>query len=376
VNVRILLVVQEVCVKRKEEISQEVDLMYDQLKGIMPGLCRMAVALYEKESDVLHAFLRSPPTSTALTHYSELLSNVPSLLEIAQSEQPRVVHQRSKSASQSFHQQALTAEGIQSSYTVPLYLGDELLGFVFFDADREFFFTDEIIAQLTIYTRLIEALVVMDVLPVRTLMGMVSTAQRLTGFKDEETGKHIGRVAAYVELIATGLADEHALSDEYIEYLWLYAPLHDIGKISVADEILLKAGTLNEKEFNDMKLHVVHGVAMIEQIIEDFNFGALHHIDILKNMIAYHHERWDGKGYPNGVKGKDIPLEGRIMAIADVFDALCSKRVYRDAFEIEKTFQYIVDRSGSCFDPVCVEALVKQKDKAIAIHKQFKERGL
>ena len=362
--------------KRKEQISQEVDLMYGQLKEAMPGLCRMAVALYEKESDVLHAFLRSPPSSTILTHYSELLSNVPSLLALAESSEPRIIDKTAASNSDTFHSQMLITAGVKSSFTVPLYLGDDLLGFVFFDASEEGYFSEKIIGQLSIYTRLIEALLVMDILPVKTLMGMVCTAQRLTAHKDPETGKHIGRVSAYVELIATELSSELDLSDEYVEYLWLYAPLHDIGKIAISDNVLLKSGALNKDEFTEMKRHVTQGIVMIEQIVGDFGFGSLHHIKLLKNMIAYHHERWDGKGYPKGVKGEDIPLEGRIMAVADVFDALSSSRVYREAFTMENTFEYITAHSGKRFDPKCVAAFLRKKDKVMEIYSQFKERGL
>jgi len=363
-------------VKRKEQISQEVDLMYQQLQRQLPGLCRIAVALYEEDSDILHSFLKSPAQSHVFTHYSEFLSKVPSLKALADQGKPRIIHELVNAESHSFHRQELTSVGIKASYTVPLYLGESFLGFVFFDADQACYFSEETVAQLAIYTRLLEALLVMDILPVKTLMGMVSSTKRLTGFKDGETGKHIGRVSAYVELIATELSDELNLSDEFIEYLWLYAPLHDIGKIAVADEILLKPEPLNSEEFEQMKRHVDSGTEMIEQIIDDFDFGSLHHIEILKNVIAYHHERWDGEGYPKGIKGEAIPIEGRIMAVADVFDALSSSRVYRNAFTIEETFEYIVTHRGRNFDPRCVDAFMRQKERVIAIHQKFKERGL
>jgi len=363
-------------VKRNEQISEELQLMYAQLKVVWPALSRMAIALYEKESDVLHAFLKSPVDSTILNHYSEFLANVPSLSTIAESGTPRVIDSYSEQASQSKHTLELVEAGVKSSYTVPLYLGDDLLGFVFFDAVEEKYFSSNVVDNLAIYTRLIEALLVMEVLPVKTLIGMVTATKRITGFKDEETGRHIGRVAAYVELIATGLADELDLTDEYIEYLWLYAPLHDIGKIAVADKILLKPSKFNAEEYEEMKLHVTHGLTMIEQIINDFDFGHLHHMDYLKNMIGAHHERWDGKGYPYGLQGEEIPLEGRIMAVADVFDSLSSTRVYRKAFDLDYTFEHLEKGKGTHFDPRIVDVFVNQKDKVLAIYKRHKEMGL
>lgn len=366
-------------VKRKEQIREEVDLMFEQLRHQLPGLCRIAVALYEEDSDILHSFLKSPAQSNVFVHYSEFLENVPSLKALADNGEPRIIQNlvgESNAESHSYHRQELTSVGIKSSYTVSMYLGEDFLGFVFFDADQVGYFTEEIIAQLSIYTRLVEALLVMDILPVKTLMGMVSSAQRLTGFKDADTGRHITRVAAYVELIATELSEALNLSDEFIEYIWLYAPLHDIGKIAIADEVLLKPESLSSEEFERMKEHVSFGVEMIEQIIDDFDFGNLHHISILKNIIGFHHERWDGEGYPKGISGEVIPLEGRIMAVADVFDALSSCRVYRNAFTLEETFEYIVEQRGRKFDPQCVDAFMRQKERATSIYQKFKERGL
>ncbi|WP_158660954.1 HD-GYP domain-containing protein [Thiomicrorhabdus sp. Milos-T2] len=365
--------------KRKEQIREEVDLMFEQLRRQLPGLCRIAVALYEEDSDILHSFLKSPAQSKVFTHYSEFLSKVPSLKALADDGEPRIISELVEpdcAESHSYHRQELSSVGIKSSYTVPMYLGESFLGFVFFDADQTDYFSEDVIAQLSIYTRLIEALLVMDILPVKTLMGMVSSTKRITGFKDDETGKHIGRVSSYVELIATELSKVLNLSDEFIEYVWLYAPLHDIGKIGVADAVLLKPESLNPEEYEQMKLHVNLGFEMIEQIIEDFDFGSLHHISILRNVIACHHERWDGKGYPKGLKGEEIPLEGRIMAVGDVFDALSSSRVYRNAFTLEDTFEYIVAQRGRKFDPQCVDAFINQKERVIAIYKKFKERGL
>ena len=124
-----------------------------------------------------------------------------------------------------------------------------------------------------------------------------------------------------------------------------------------------------------MKEHVLKGVELIDQILSDFSFEAMHHTKILKNLIATHHERWDGLGYPKGLKGEKIPLEGRIMAVADVFDAMSSSRVYRDAYALEETFDYIASHSGKRFDPRCVEAFLSNKGKIIDVFKSFNARG-
>ncbi len=359
--------------KRDLQISEELELMFAKMSRVWPNLVRLAVALYDKDTDLLHTFIKAPADSSLMNHFREKLSDIPTLKKLADERHDRVVPHLMQQAGWSPRSDALLEAGFKSSFTVPLYWGDELLGFVFFDADKDEFFDDEVLTHLTTYVHLIEALLVMDILPVKTLTGMVNATKHLTGFKDAETGRHIQRVSAYVELIARELAPSMGLSDEYINYLWLYAPLHDIGKVGVSDKVLLKPTALTSDELKEMRNHVPAGLAIIEQIVADFDFEHFHHLDYLRNIIGCHHEWWDGSGYPNGLKGEEIPLEGRIMALADVFDALSSRRVYRHGYNLEDTFNYIENNSGIHFDPLCVEALLKNKDKALKIYEGFKE---
>jgi len=362
--------------RRKEFINDEVDLLYHKLLAFMPGLCRMAVALYESESGVLHTFLKSPPDSQLLNHYTIPLEQVPSLLALAESSQVRVIDNMELSRSDSFHSLEVLEYGVKSSYTVPMYLGTDLLGFVFFDSKQAGYFDEHVTDILDVYSKLVEAMLAMDILPVRALMGMITSSCRFTQLKDQETGEHITRVSSYVEIIASEMAQDRSIIDETIEYMWLYAPLHDIGKIGVPDHILLKQGQLSDEEMVIMRLHVTKGIKIIEQMIKDFNFEHMHHTDILLNMVATHHERWDGLGYPKRLKGEAIPLEGRIMAVADVFDAMSSTRIYRESYSLSETFSYIKAHRGKRFDPRCVDALLSQEDKIRKVYESFKERGL
>ena len=356
-------------------VGEEIDLLYQQLVEVMPELSRIAVALHEPENGTMHAFLKTSTSTDLLNHYSFPLADSPSLLALAQSGQSRIVDDLSLLPNQSFHTKMILEAGYQSSFTQPIYLGDELLGFVFFDSNKKYFFTEKIINQLTIYVRLIEAILVMDILPVRTLMGMINSARHVTALKDEETGKHITRVASYVEIIASELSKTRAISDEEIEYMWLYAPLHDIGKMAVPDEVLLKTESFNPDDYAAIQLHVTQGVKIIQEMLQDFGFSNLHHTDILLDIINYHHERWDGSGYPHKLKGDKIPLAGRIMAVADVLDALSSKRIYRDAFGLDYSLQYIAKERGQHFDPDCVDALFAAEDKIRQAFSDFKEHG-
>lgn len=179
--------------------------------------------------------------------------------------------------------------------------------------------------------------------------------------RDGTTGGHIKRTRSFVKLICEELLREgkfaDILNEQYMETLCEAAPMHDIGKIAVSDYILKGTTKLTDEEFEEMKNHAPAG----GRIIRD-TMGKLEnpeYLEIACDVATYHHERWDGTGYPEGRKGAEIPLGARIMAVADVFDALAFRRSYKDAMSIDKTFQIIEESSGSHFDPQIVEAFLK-----------------
>lgn len=179
--------------------------------------------------------------------------------------------------------------------------------------------------------------------------------------RDKSTGDHIKKTAEYVEAIAKELQAEGkfkgVLSDSYVHKLKQAAPLHDIGKIAVSDLILNKNGKLTDEEFAIMKSHTTEGGKILKKIVEDAGdtFDA-NYLNESIEMASFHHEKWDGSGYPNHLKGEEIPLSARIMAVADVFDALIAERVYKKGFSYEKAMDIITGGAGTHFDPVVVEA--------------------
>lgn len=179
--------------------------------------------------------------------------------------------------------------------------------------------------------------------------------------RDGSTGGHIKRSAIFVNLIAKQLRRDGKfpgeLTSEYYHHLCKAAPMHDIGKIIVPDYVLKNAGNLNPEEFELMKSHAVAGGKIIRE-----NLGKIEdpvYIDIAADVATYHHEKWDGSGYPEGRKGTEIPLCARIMAVADVFDALAFSRYYKDALGVAESYRMIEKSSGTHFDPVVVEAFIK-----------------
>lgn len=179
--------------------------------------------------------------------------------------------------------------------------------------------------------------------------------------RDTDTGEHTRRTAEYVKIIAEGLQRKGYYADQidsqYISNLIRSAPLHDVGKITIPDRVLNKAGKLTDEEFEVMKNHTTSGRMIMEKAIKEMEGGS--YLAEARNMTAYHHERWDGKGYPEGLKGEEIPLSARIMALADVFDALTAPRVYKPGFPMEKALSIIEDCNGTQFDPKCVEVFME-----------------
>lgn len=198
---------------------------------------------------------------------------------------------------------------------------------------------------------------------------LINTVAELIENRDENTGGHIQRTSQYVEIIARKLQQEgkysDILTDKYIEQMVIAAPLHDVGKIHIPDAILNKPGKLDAEEFATMKTHSAAGGAIIAHIEE--NAGEMEYLKIAKEMAEYHHERMDGKGYPHGLSGDDIPLCARILAVADVFDAVSSKRCYKEAFSLDKSFAIIEEEAGSHFDMEVAQAFLSCRGEVEAM---------
>ena len=180
-------------------------------------------------------------------------------------------------------------------------------------------------------------------------------------YRDIETANHITRMANYSRLIAKHL---FPVDSPMASLIFLAAALHDIGKIGISDKILSKPEKLSEEEFNQMKRHTLIGYDILKDSSSDV-------IQLAAVIALTHHERYDGSGYPRGLKGDEIPIAGRIVAVADYFDALMSKRVYKDAWSIEKVLEALKDRSGKIFDPVCLQAFFKNLDEILKIKDKY-----
>ena len=192
--------------------------------------------------------------------------------------------------------------------------------------------------------------------------------------RDAGTGEHIIRTKQYVSMIAREMKKypkyKDILTDEYINQIENSSPLHDVGKIAIRDAILLKPGKLTTEEFEEMKKHSEKGGEMIDNIFS--NLDDEEFFRTAYDIAIAHHEKWDGTGYPKGLKGEEIPLSARIMAIADVFDALTSERCYKEAIPAEDAFNIIIDGRGTHFDPDIIDIIISIKDEFISYVNEFK----
>lgn len=188
---------------------------------------------------------------------------------------------------------------------------------------------------------------------------------KLSESRDDDTGAHIERTSKLCRLLAQYLnilpKYKETINDDYIENIYKASPLHDIGKVGIPDNILLKPGKLTSEEFEIMKTHTTIGYKTLSEVQRKYKNNGF--IKMGMEIAKYHHEKWDGTGYPIGLSGNEIPISARIMALVDVYDALRSKRVYKEAFTHEKACGIIKEGRGKHFDPLIVDVFLKNHEK-------------
>lgn len=196
-------------------------------------------------------------------------------------------------------------------------------------------------------------------------LATIFALSKLAESRDTDTGKHLERVREYSRVLATQLRHKHefaeAVNDEFVEHVYRASPLHDIGKVAIPDNILRKPGKLTPDEFRVMQTHAELGARTLREVVAQYPGNQLVSIGI--EIAQSHHEKWDGSGYPQGLSGIGIPLPARIVAVADVYDALTSRRPYKEPFTVERARDLIVEGRGQHFDPAMVDAFLSVEDE-------------
>ncbi len=355
-------------------LKEKIISAHEVVKDKFPFVARVAITLYDPETRVLKTYMHSSGDDNPLQHYHALLDEAPSLREILNKGRPRVVNKLvTFNDSDHEHAKRIGRQGYAASYTMPMYHSGEFIGFLFFNSYESEVFTEKVLSDLDVYGHLISLMIVNELATLKVMSAAIKTTSHITHERDPETGSHLDRMSRYSRIIATTLADKYDLDDEYIEHIFMFAPLHDIGKIAIPDSILLKPAGLDEDERKIMNTHARKGREMIDDIIKNFGLDEISDIDVLRNISEFHHEAVNGTGYPEGKSYDEIPLEARIVAVADVFDALTTSRPYKQAWENDKAFEMLKKLAGEKLDKDCVEALFSNRKEVEEVQRLFKE---
>lgn len=347
--------------------------LYRVLRENFEGIQRFALALYDSDSDLLSTFIYEGDQGSPLLGYEVHLREVPSLAALARTGSVRIVDDMRvfRRETPSLHTQALLAQGYRSSLTMPLFNDGKLRAFLFLNASSMNYFDAAKSTYCNLWGHLVAQVMVRERDAVKRMQALVHFATDVSGRRSVETDSHVRRMAAYARIIGRELQKDLQLEDSFIEYLTLFAPLHDIGKVAISDQILHKPGPLTADEFQTMKKHVSVGRDIVDQAIRHFSLGDMEYSDMLRNIVEFHHEKMNGSGYL-GCTAEDIPLEARIIAVADILDALLNHRSYKQAWSLEETLdamQAMVDAEE--IDKACFAAVKRSQAQILDIQQRY-----
>lgn len=358
-------------------ISEILKNLASALDGLIP-IDRIAIAFYDSDGRVTAESAYTKYNKIWLEPgYSELLSST-SLNAVIATNKGKIINDLPEYVSinqVSESTKLIIEEGIRSNMTIPLQSNQRCVGF-FFIASLEYNTYNQY--HLKVAHRVAKRLkhrFVHEFLSQELIADTANSFVSLMNEKDNETAGHISRMALYSFTIAKNLSKkDFSISPGFPREILWFAPLHDIGKISIPDNILMKKGSLTTAESEIMKQHVNSGLKIIKGMNQ--RIGSILNQSVLKtaeDIISGHHEKYDGSGYPEGLKGREIPLAGRIAAIADVFDALTSRRSYKEAVPIEKALFIMEEEMKGFFDPYLYECFQDSVDEIFAIFKTHQE---
>lgn len=362
---------------KSKTLQERLSNIHDRILETVPDIDRIACVLYEASTDTLKTFINSTRKGNPITGYECKLSSSKSLSALAKSGEYRVlvdIHDKLECEPDNQHIAWLLEQGYQSSFTVPIIDNELIVGFLFYDSTNNDAFNSSVQRDLLLYSNLINMTLTTELTKVKSITASALLAKDFANLRDFETGAHIERVARISRIIAKSVRDKYGITDETIEYIYMFAPLHDIGKIGIPDEILLKEGRLDSDELKIMQSHVLKGVEIIEKIIHAYQFTHIADSAVLLNIVACHHEFMDGTGYPRGLKGKEIPVEARIVTVADILDALVSHRPYKSNWSIEKCMLELRSMANlGKLDIACVNAIEENYDAILNILEVYQD---
>ncbi len=302
-----------------------------------------------------------------------------SLKAILDSNQPRIINDLEAYAAAHTvkdYTRIILEEGVRSSITLPLVVNGKPLGFLFFSSREKNAYTEMHVDFLRNIRNAIALSFEKDIFVDDLVYSSTLALAKMAEARDEDTADHLDRMRRYTMLLAKCMREDGVYADlltpEFLHSLERFSPMHDIGKVGIRDNVLLKPGRLDADEMTHMRTHTVYGANVLREAEQNIARSGRTLFKAGISIAAYHHERWDGAGYPRGLAGTKIPLEARIVAVADVLDALTTRRPYKEPFELERSFSMILEEAGKHFDPAVIGVFLANLDKFRALHAQFK----
>ena len=354
-----------------------IEYVYSLVSVRMP--CdRVALAFLNEDRNVIAETFYSAYNNVHLEQGFSLSLDKTSLGAVAASQSFRIINdlpEYYRSRRESISTELVLREGLRSSITIPMFFQSRCIGFVFFSSRELNAYNEE---QATYAKRIIDLLkqkLYIEYILQNVIADTSQSFVTLMNKKDNETAQHISRMSRYSYIIAKKYSELYdRQTPKFIREIFWYSPLHDIGKVGIPDNILLKEGSLTREEMDVMKGHVTIGEKVIEEInrrmSRSFSIPAL---NTAVEIISGHHEKYDGTGYPRGLRGEEIPLAGRIVSMADVFDALTSHRPYKEAFSIEQALDIIEKSMLEQFDPKVYSCFIESLKEIKVIYDQYRD---
>lgn len=360
-------------------ISEALTYVFDTFRKYIP-FDRIGITLLESDGSIYAYEVRTNHSPVLDEGYSEKLCKT-SLNTIVKMKKHRIINDYKeylKHHPKSAPTKLMVSEGIMSSLACPLVVNSICIGVLLFSCRRKDRYNESHAAMAKIISSNMAIILERNLLVDDLILSSVTGLAKLVEAKDCDTGFHLERMQSYSKIIAQALASKekyvNIIDKHFIEDIFKFSPLHDIGKAGIADGILLKPARYTPEEFEVMKKHTVIGAEILRKSSSNLLRKGKHFFDFAIQITEGHHEKYNGKGYPYGLSGDSIPLSARIVAIADVFDALTSKRVYKNAYDIETTMQIIDKESGKSFDPDVVEALNDNIEQIVQVYKKYHEQ--
>ncbi|WP_305372293.1 HD-GYP domain-containing protein [Photobacterium leiognathi] len=352
-------------------LKQKLDHLNTLIQDWYPDYVGFAIAMLDNDNN-LYSVYRSQGYGVKFPDFIEAIHKSSRLSTLRETRSPDIIDDMTCHLPSIKHiHQTLIRKSCLSSMATPIYnKNDEFVGIMFINARIPYFFRQNLNFFNTI--SLIASLFINDDLNVkRSFHNIIKTILLISHHKDPETQNHLKRVAEYSRLIALYLGKRKLCNGHFIDAVYHYADMHDIGKYMIPDEILFSTKIYTPEERQIMNEHPELGYQLILKTLKQWGGITDDNLKIILNIIRHHHERFDGDGFPLKLKGEDIPLEARIVTVADVTDALLSHRPYKKPWPLSDVIKYLQEGSGKQFDPLCVEAITKNMAKASQIQNQY-----